>query len=90
MDVIFRHGDVAYATKCLITMQKSSQECQHYDVDIQGFLGKHDRVFRPLLTRRPPDRGFEHVIDLEEGENPMITTPYSHPKKFKDEIKKVM
>jgi hypothetical protein len=27
---------------------------------------------------------------LEGGEKPMITTPYMHPKKFKDEIKKAI
>jgi hypothetical protein len=58
-------------------------------VDIQTLLGKHDRVFRPLPTGRPPNKGFEHVIELE-GAKPVITTPYKHPKKFKDEIKKAI
>jgi hypothetical protein len=56
----------------------------------KALLGKHDRVFGPLPAGRPPDKGFEHVIELEEGENPMITTPYMHPKKFKDEIEKAI
>jgi hypothetical protein len=77
MEAIFRHGDVACATECLITMQKPSQDHQHYHVDIQEFLGKHDKVFGPLPVGRPPDRGFEHIIELEEGVKPMITTPYS-------------
>jgi hypothetical protein len=59
-------------------------------VDIQELLGKNDRVFGPLPAGRPPDMGFEHVIELEEGENPMITTPYMHLKKFKDEIEKAI
>jgi hypothetical protein len=37
---------------------------------------------------RPPDREFEHTIELEEGAKPMITTPYHHPHRFKDEIEK--
>jgi hypothetical protein len=45
-------------------------------------------VFEPLPARRPPDKGFEHVIELEEGLNLVITTPYRHPKRFKDKIKK--
>jgi hypothetical protein len=90
MEALFRHGDVACTTECLITMEKPSQECQHYPVDIQALLGKHERVFEPFPVGRPPDRGFEHVIELEEGSNPIITTPYRHPKRFKDEIEKAI
>jgi hypothetical protein len=36
MEAIFRHRDVACTTECLITMQKPSQDRQHYHVDIQG------------------------------------------------------
>ena len=51
---------------------------------------KHDRVFGPLPVGRPLDRGFENVIELEEGLNPIITTPYRNPKRFKDEIENVI
>jgi hypothetical protein len=47
-------------------------------------------VFEALPTGRPPDKGLEHVIELEEGLNPVITTPYKHPKRFKDETKKAI
>jgi hypothetical protein len=30
----------------------------------------------------------EHTIELEEGGKPMITPPYHHPRRFKDEIEK--
>jgi hypothetical protein len=53
-------------------------------------LGNHERVFEPLSTRRPPKRGFENVIELEEGSKPMITTPYRHLNRFKDKIKKAI
>jgi hypothetical protein len=90
MEALFRHGDVACTMECLVTMQKPSQDRQHYHADIQELLGKHDKVFGPLPAGRPPDRGFEHVIELEEGAKPVITTPYRHPKKFKDEIEKAI
>jgi hypothetical protein len=45
-------------------------------------------VFEPFLAGRPPNRGFENAIELEEGSNPIITTPYRSPKRFKDEIEK--
>jgi hypothetical protein len=53
-------------------------------------LGKHERVFEPLPVGRPLDRGFNHVIEIEEGSNPMITTPYRHSKRFKDKIDKAI
>jgi hypothetical protein len=71
-------------------MEKPSQDRQHYHGDILTLIEKHDKVFRPLPAGRPPDRGFEHVIELEEGAKLVITTPYRHPKKFKDEIEKAI
>jgi hypothetical protein len=47
-------------------------------------------VFGPIPPRRPPDRGFEHMIELEVGATPMITVPYRHPKRFKDDIEKAI
>jgi hypothetical protein len=76
------------SAECLITSQKPSDNNQQYHVDIQTLLSKHDRVFGEIPPGRPPDRGFEHTIELEEGAKPVITTPYRHPKKFKDEIEK--
>jgi hypothetical protein len=34
--------------------------------------------------------GFEHTIELEEGAKPMITPPYHHTRRFKDEIEKAI
>ena len=34
--------------------------------------------------------GFEHIIELEEGVQAVITTPYWHPKAYKDEIEKAI
>jgi hypothetical protein len=47
-------------------------------------------VFKPLPTWRPPNGGFDNVIELEEGEKLLITTPYRHLKKFKDDIEKAI
>ena len=38
----------------------------------------------------PPDRGFEHGIELEDGAKPVMTTPYRHPRACKDEIEKTI
>lgn len=47
-------------------------------------------MFGPIPPGVPPDRGFEHIIELEAGAKPVITTPYRHPKKYKDEIEKAI
>jgi hypothetical protein len=90
MEVLFGYGDVAFVEECLITMEKPSQYFQHYHADIQAFPGKHERVFEQFPVGIPPDRGFEHVIELKEGSKLVITTPYRHPKRFKEEIEKAI
>jgi hypothetical protein len=77
MERIFRHGEVAYAAKCLITTQKDSEGRQQYHTEIKNLPGRHQKVFEAILPGRPPDRGFEHTIELEEGAKPMITPPLS-------------
>lgn len=37
---------------------------------------------------KPPDRGFDHLIELEEWVHIFITSPYYHPKVYKYKIKK--
>jgi hypothetical protein len=75
MERIFRHGEVAYAAECLITTQKDSEGRQQYHTEIKNLLGRHQQVFEAIPPGRPPDRGFEHTIELEEGAKPMITPP---------------
>ena len=70
--------------------QKEHEEQQHLHVDIQSLLNKHDHVFAEIPPGRLPDRGFEHNIELEKGDKLVITTPYHHPKEFKDEIEKAI
>lgn len=53
-------------------------------------LDTHGVVFGDIPPGVPPDRGLEHVIELQEGAKPVITTPYHHSKVFKDEIEKTI
>jgi hypothetical protein len=62
----------------------------HYTPEIKRILDKHQKVFGPIPPSVPPDRGFEHIIELEAGAKPIITTPYKHPKKYKYEIEKTI
>jgi len=88
MEGIFRHGDVACVVECLITTEKLSGRNQQYHTEIKTLLRKHDQVLGKTPSGRLSNREFEHTIELEEGEKPVITTPYRHPNKFKDEIEK--
>ena len=47
-------------------------------------------MFEDIPSRRPPNRGLEHVIKLGEGAKLMIITPYKHSKRYKDEIDKAI
>jgi len=67
-------------------MENPSHELQHYLVDIHALFGNRERVFEPLPAGIPPDRGFDHVIEIEEGLNPIITITYRNPKRCKNEI----
>ena len=53
-------------------------------------MKKYEKVFRDLPHGRPPDRGVEHNIVLEEGTPPIQIPPYRHPKKFRDDIEKAI
>jgi hypothetical protein len=90
MERIFCHGDVAYAVECLITTLKDSEDREHYHPQIRKILSQYELVFRSIPPRIPPNRGFEHTIELEAGSTPVITVPYRHPKRFKDEIEKAI
>jgi hypothetical protein len=90
MEAIFRREDIAYATECRISVRVDKKGETHYSPEIQRIIDMHNKVFEPMPPGAPPNRGFEHIIELEEGVKPVITTPYRHPKKYKDEIEKVI
>ena len=67
MEAVLRHQDIEWAAECFITTQDLTELKQQYPVNIQAILHKHDRVFGSIPLGRPPDKGFEHIIELEEG-----------------------
>jgi hypothetical protein len=88
MEAIFRREEIVYATECRVSTHVDKHGKVHYTPEIQEIIDKHNKVFGPIPPGVPPDRGFEHIIELEVGEKPVITTPYKHLKKYKDEIEK--
>jgi hypothetical protein len=67
-------------------MDTKGETNKPYPPNIQKIFYKHKRVFEPIPSGQPLDRGFEHIIELVEGAKPIITTPCRNPKKHKDEI----
>ena len=53
-------------------------------------MHKYEIFFRDLPHGRPPDRGVEHNIVLDEGTSPIQIPPYRHPNKFRDDIEKAI
>jgi hypothetical protein len=90
MEAIFRRDEIVYAAECRIITHKDEQGKVHYTPEIKEILDRHHKVSGPIPLGVPPDRGFEHIIELEEGAKPVITTPYRHPKKYKDETEKAI
>jgi hypothetical protein len=90
MEAIFRREEIVYAAECRISARMDEQGKVHYTPEIQEIIDKHNKVFGPIPPGVPPDRRFEHIIELEMGAKPVITTPYRHPKKYKDEIDKAI
>ena len=86
MEAVLRRGDIEWVAECLVTFRKLPDEATHQPADIEALLQKHKAIFGDLPAGRPLDRGFEHIIELEEGTQAIITTPYRHPKRYKDEI----
>jgi hypothetical protein len=77
-----------YAAKCRISTHVDEQSKVHYTPEIQEIIEKPNKVFGLIPLGVPPDRGFDNIIELEIGAKPVITTPYRHLKKYKDEIEK--
>jgi hypothetical protein len=90
MEAIFRREEIVYVVECKISARVDKKGKIHYALEIQRIIDKHSKVFGPIRPGVPPDRGFEHIIEMEEGAKPVITTPYRHPKKYKDEIEKAI
>jgi hypothetical protein len=86
MEAIFRRGYISYGGECRISVTVDKKGETHYSPDIQRIIDRNNKFFEPIPLGEIPTRGFEHIIDLEEREKTVITTPYRHPNKYKAEI----
>lgn len=58
----------------------STQAEIKFHPQIQAILDRHNVVFGDLPKGLPPNRGFEHIIELEP--KPAMINPYRHPRVF--------
>jgi len=93
MSTIVRKDDIKWG--CVFTLAKGGptshdQEEKPQPKEIQHILDKYHDIFGEMPRGLPPSRGFEHIIELEQGEKPIMITPYQYPKIYKDEIEKTI
>jgi len=53
-------------------------------------MDKYPDIFGYMFKGLPPSRGFNHIIELDQGEKLFMITPYRYLKVYKDEIKKTI
>jgi hypothetical protein len=85
MEAIFRREEIVYVAECKVSTRVDEKGKVHYTPEIKRILDKHQKVFGQIPPGVPPDKGLENIIEVEVGAKPVITTPYRHPKKYKDE-----
>jgi len=83
MEAIFRKGDIEWAVEMRASEAGTTGQTVH--PEIQSILDRYAIVFGEIPPGQPPDWGFVHTIDLEQGIQAVITTPYRHPKAYRDE-----
>ena len=55
-----------------------------------SILDKHGKVFKDIPPKLPLDKGFQRIIEVEEGTKPIIITRSCHPKIYKENTGKVI
>eukprot|EP00253_Pinus_taeda_P030212 PITA_30212 len=88
MEAVFWKGDIEWAVE--LHASKAGTTGQTVHPEIQSILDQYATVFGDIPPGQPPDRGFEHTIELEQGIQAVITTPYRHPKAYRDEIEQAI
>ena len=82
-----RQDDIARVAEFHISVQRSKGGEPNCPRKIHDLFQEHN-VFGNVPSGRPPDRGFEYLSKLEEGIRAVITTPYRHPRAYRDELEK--
>ena len=65
MEADFRKGDIEWVVELRVSEAGSIGQTIHPDV--QSILERYATVFGEIPSGQPPDRGFEHTIELDQG-----------------------
>jgi hypothetical protein len=87
MEAVMRRDDIARVVEFHISVQRTKGGEPNRPREIQDLFQGHD-VFGNVPSGRPPNRGFEHISELEEDTRAVITTSYRHPRAYRDELEK--
>lgn len=88
MEAVFHKGDIELAVALCASEAGTTGHMIH--LEIQSILDQYAIVFGEIPPGQPLDRGFEHTIELEQGIQAVINTPYRHPKAYRDEIERAI
>jgi hypothetical protein len=87
MEAVLRRDDIAWVAEFHISVQRCKGGEPNCPREIQDLFQGQD-LFGNVPPGRPPDRGFEHISELEEGTRAVTTTSYRHPRAYRDELEK--
>ena len=65
MEADLRKGDIEWAVELRASETGTTGHTVH--LDIQAILDRYDTMFGDIPPGQPPDRGFEHSIELKQG-----------------------
>ena len=65
MEAVFRKGDIEWAVELCASEARTTRQTVH--LEVQSILDRYAIVFWEIPPGQPPDRGFEHTIELEQG-----------------------
>jgi hypothetical protein len=87
MEAVMRQDDIARVAEFHISVQRSKGGEPNCPREIHDLFQEHN-VCDNVPPGRPPDRGFEYISKLGEGIRAVITTPYRHPRAYRDKLEK--
>ena len=80
MESIFRREEIVYVSECKVSTWVDEKGKVHYTLEIKKILHKNQKVFGMIPLGVPPDRGFEHIIEIESRAKPVKPHPIGIPR----------
>ena len=88
MNKILRKGHFGFIAR-LYKMEVPSDTTINHPLEVQNLLDRYQEVFQELPAGLPPNRGCEHIIELDPTQGPTIVKPYCYNYYQKSEIERL-